>query len=264
MFKHNVVIGAAFLAVTLTTAARADLGLEGSVGMPLNPTAEIPAPDQEQWQVGYRDLGDLTLFGLTASKVKNYTVQGAYSPYERLELDFGYDQVNASDPLGLGTNGLDQKRASFGGKYLLTRATGTKGFSTAVGIGYDRALFRNTFGYLVVSKPLALFGGDDHPTLVSLGVRHDHFSLGDIGGPSSSKWSAYTGVEVPLIRQGALGFVAEVGSKNNDAGREKTPYSYGLHSTLAGGRISAGVGYQRQGITGDGGLYALVSIKTKK
>jgi len=214
---------AALLVAGSASGARADLNINGAVGLPLNPTAQIPDPGGVHIQGNYYDKA-----GGGTSEV--YGVVGAMRIGEQIEVNGGALRLNNA-------GGLSKTGLAIGGKYLFTRATDPAAVRIAAGAGYSRALIRNTHVYVVGTKSLAgLFNLQQNLT-GHLGLRYDRFKA--FG--SSSKVSVYAGAEVPLSATGELSAVAEVQSKNIDGG--DPPYSAGLRYRVPGKRyfVSAGV-----------------------
>lgn len=233
--------------------ARADLTLNGAVGLPLNPTAQIPGTDGIRVQGNYYDLGDvggdLNLLG----------VYGAGRLTDRLEVNGGLERVSGDGAL----DPLDETSIAIGVKYLVTRQTEETGqdlggVRIAVGAGYSRALLRNKHAYVVATKDFSgLSGSGRPPGLVHLGLRYDDFDGGGALAGDSSRVSIYGGIEVPLDRQGRLHAVGELQTKNSDFGSSEFPYSASLRYRTEAG-FSASAGLARQGLTGDNGLFVQV------
>ncbi len=251
-------IAAACVAGT-TSAARADLTISGAVGLPLNPTAQIPERGGVRVQANFTDLGsgrgitgggDLNIGGIyAAGRVGN-----------RLEINGGLERLNGDQFL----NPLDETNIAIGAKYLLTRQTegagrALGGTRVAVGAGYSRALLRNTYGYVVGSKDFGRLSAAGRPNGVAhLGLRYDDFSArGLLPGRSNGKASVYGGVEVPIDAQGRLTAVGELQSKNASFGTANYPYSASVRYRTPRG-FSASVGVLREGITGNSGLFAQI------
>ena len=240
---------AAALFIGSTSIAKADLTNNGAVGLPLNPTAQIPQPDGARVQANYYDLGD-TAFG----NFKQYGLYAAGRLADRFEISGGVEKMDAPT----GVSGLDNTGVAIGAKYLFSRETEPAGVRIAVGGGYSRANFKNAHGYVVASKYLGTLTEGRTPITGHLGLRYDRFSLADIGGGKSNKASIYAGVEVPFTRDGSFQFVGEVQSKNvkNNIGSDEIPFSASLRYRPAGQGFSVSVGAQRQGLIGETGLFA--------
>jgi len=230
-----------------TSTARADLTLQGAVGLPLNPTAQIPSEGGVRVQADYFDLGEIA-----GDDLRYYGVHAAGRVADRFEINGGVSRLDAKGFL----DGLDETGFDIGGKYLFTRETDPAGVRLAVGAGYSRALLRNTYAYVVGTKSFGRGVTEDRfPITGHLGLRYDRFRV-DQGGfvGKSNKASIYGGLEVPFTRTGDFAFVGELQSKNADGGQ--APYSASLRYRPAGQGFSASIGFQRQGIIRDNGLFA--------
>lgn len=254
-FARHTTLSAAAIALSCGGSVRADQTLQGAIGLPLNPTAQLPPKDLVETQATYYDLGSLSLAGIKISDEKYYGLQAAGRLLNRLEVSGGFSRIHASDPLNLGLSIIDKTTIDIGAKYLLTSES-HKNLQVAVGVGYDRSLLRNTSAYLVADKSFALTGSL-RPTM-HLGLRHDHFSTAFFGGPASSKYSVFGGLELPVDRAGNLALVGEIQTKNNDLGRESTPYSLGVRYRVPKCGLTASAGVQRFGVFDGGGVYAKI------
>ena len=241
---------AALAVLGATTGARADMTLQGAVGLPLNPTAQIPAEGGVRVQANYFDLGDVA-----GNDFSYYGLHGAGRVADRFEINGGISRLNAEgffEP-------LDRTGFDIGGKYLFTTETDPVGVRIAAGAGYSRALLKNTYAYVVGTKSFGRgVSGNSAPIAGHLGLRYDRFKA-DFGGgfsTDSNKLSVYGGVEVPFTRTGDFAFVGELQSKNVDNG--EVPYSASLRYRPAGQGFSASVGIQRQGIIDDNGIFAQI------
>jgi hypothetical protein len=227
-----------------TQIAKADLTINGETGLFLNPTAAIAQKGKPQIQANYFDLG-------TDYKDKFYGIYGAMQAADKLEISAGIDKFASSSkyPTAWDRSGFD-----IGAKYQLFTEQ-EKGFSLAVGGGFDRGLIDNIRVYAAASKS---FNGNSKraPITGTLGVRWDRYTdFSSSGGPDehSSKASIFAGVEVPLTRDGALGLIGEIQTKNvggslianSDA---KSPYSLGLRYHPRNQAFSIGAGIARQGL----------------
>lgn len=219
----------------LGSAARADLTINGAVGLPLNPTAQIPQPGGVRLQGNYYDLGD---------DYNDYATLAAGRIGKTLELNGGYVKID-------GNGSLDRSGLALGAKYLFARESDPEGVRLAVGAGYDRALARQTYVYAVGTKYLGTVTGERVPISAHLGVRYDRFGVRD-----SSKVSLYGGVEVPITSDGSFQAVGELQSKNVDDG--DTPYSASVRYRPKGRPFGASVGIARQGLTRDSGVFLQV------
>ncbi len=238
--SNKIVLAALALAGTVsatTGAARADLTLSGAVGLPLNPTAQIPQQGGgARVQGNYFDLGD---------DIKHYSVVGAGRIGDGLEVNGGYSTSRGN---GDSTNGL-----AIGAKYLFSRETDPVGVRFAVGGGYDRSLAKQLYAYGVATKYLGAVTGEKVPITAHLGLRYDRFTdLVD----DSNKVSVFAGVEVPLTSTGVFQAVGEVGTKNAKGGT--TPFSASVRYRPKGQPFGASVGYARQGLTSNGGVFAQI------
>lgn len=232
------------MAAGFSSPARADLTINGEVGLPLNPTAQIPNRGGARVQGNYYDQG--SIFG---SDFKYYGLGAAGTVGDNLEINGGVNRFRVSNAFGLTRTGI-----AVGAKYLFTRETDPAGVRIAAGAGYNRALFKNTHAYVVATKYLGTVSGDRAPVTGHLGLRFDRFDEDNFAG-RSNKASVYGGVEIPFTRRGDVAFVGELQSKNNDFGFEKVPYSASVRYRQRGRGLSASAGLQRQGLTGDQGLF---------
>lgn len=229
---HHVAIATVALAA-MAGSAHADLNISGAVGLPLNPTAQIPAEGGARIQANYYDFG---------GSAEEYGLFAAARVGDNIEVNGGI-------------NKLDTYRSGFaiGAKYLFSRESDPAGVRFAVGAGYDRALLKNTNVYAVASKSLGQISEDRAPITGHLGVRYDNF---DAFGGNSDKVSVFAGVEVPVTPKGDLQFVGEIGSKIANGG--DTPYSAGIRYRPEGRPFGASVGIAQYGLTNNARLYAQV------
>jgi hypothetical protein len=246
--KTTFKIAVAALAMLGTTsAARADLTLQGAVGLPLNPTAQIPLPGGVRVQANYFDLGEE--FG---SDAQYYGLHAAGRLGERLEINGGVSKLDAD---GFFDN-FDRTGFDLGAKYLFTRETDPAGVRIAAGVGYSRALLKNVHAYVVGTKSFGRgITGNSAPITGHLGVRYDRFDFGF--ADKSKKASVYGGVEIPFTRTGDFSFVGELQSKNFE-GDSEFPYSASIRYRPVGQGLSASIGIQRHGILDDNGLFAQI------
>ena len=219
---------------TLTGAAHADLNISGAVGLPVNPTAQIPGVGGARLQANYYDLG---------GNASYYGLFGATRVGNNIEVNGGINKLSSD------FSQLDRTGFAIGAKYLFTRESDPAGVRLAAGVGYDRALLKNTNAYLVGTKYLGAVSEGRVPITGHLGVRYDNF---DALGGSSDKFSVFAGVEVPVTRTGELQFVGELGSKKADGGN--TVYSAGVRYRPQGRPFGASVGIAQTGL-GDGGKF---------
>lgn len=228
---------AAVVVVGSAQAAHADLNLTGAVGLPINPTAQIPGQGGVRIQGDYWDVGDDTKFyGIhAAGRVGEapLEISGGVS-----RLDFGPDDET----------GLD-----VGIKYLFTKETDPAGVRLAVGAGYSKALAKNKHAYLVASKYMGEITGERLPVIVHGGVRYDRF---DFGGSDENKVSVFIGTEIPITRTGDWQVVGEIGSKVVDDGR--VPYSASIRYRPQGKGFGVSAGIARHGLSHDNGFFAQI------
>ncbi|MBV9468908.1 MAG: hypothetical protein JO316_13195 [Abitibacteriaceae bacterium] len=234
---------AATLVVGLAGSAHADLNLQGEVGLPLNPTAQIPDQGGARVQGNYYDMK------APGASIKYYGLDAAGGVGQNIEISGGVNKLSAPNALGIDRTGI-----SVGAKYLFTRETDPANVRIAAGIGYNRALLSNVHGYIVASKYLGTVTTGRAPVIGHLGVRYDRFTVPG-GGPRSNKASVYAGAEVPVTRDGAFQLVGEIQSKNNNFGGGKTPYSAAVRFRPVGQGFSASLGIQRQGLINTGGKF---------
>ena len=239
MKKIVTSVALATVAIAATAgSARADLNINGAVGLPLNPTAQIPGAEGARVQANYYDFGDSTSY---------YGLFAAARVGEKIEINGGVNKLD-SDFDAIDTTGF-----AIGAKYLISRENDPAGVRLAVGAGYNRGLLKNTNAYVVGSKYLGAADGGRIPITAHLGVRYDNF---DGGGGSSDKFSVFAGAEVPISSTGAFTAVGELGTKIADGG--DTPYSISVRYRPQGRPFGASIGLAQQGI-GDGGkLFAQV------
>jgi len=233
--KNIFKIALAAIALTgLSGAAHADLTYNGAVGLPLNPTAEIPAEGGARIQGNYYRLGN---------DVKDYGIVGATRVASNIEVNGGYTRLDGP--------GNDRNGLAIGAKYLFSRESDPVGVRFAVGAGYDRAFAKQSYAYGVATKYLGAVSGEKVPVTGHLGVRYDHFGLID-----SNKASVFAGVEIPVISDGSVQAVGEVQSKNVENGG-KIPYSASLRYRPKGEPFGASIGVARQG-AGNSGFFAQI------
>jgi len=267
------------------------LNLTGAVGLPLNPTANIPNQGSYRVQADYFDLGDIDAknesgvgFGSNQKigDAKFYGVHAATGIGSRFELSGGVDALRMHGEQNIGSDNdsfsydsLDGVGFSVGAKYQAYHSTdGTT--LVAVGAGYSKALFRNVNAYVVGTKA---FGVGNRSVTGHLGVRYDRFILkgfdeydgGEVSfDDDSSKVSVFAGAEVPLDRSGRFAFVGEIGSRNAEDfnvgdfdfggpdSRVETKFPFSASVRYARNGLAASVGIARQGVTGDSGLFAQI------
>lgn len=213
------------------------LNINGEVGLPLNPTADIPGTSGVRVQANYFDGPRINIPGGSVD-TKYYGIFAAGRTGDvPLEISGGVAKFDVDSDLGLGAgvdnaieDALDKTGLVIGAKYQL-RGSGEdgRGVRVAVGAGYNRALVKNVHAYLVASKA---FGVGRRSINAHAGVRYDRFKY-DFGGgldASSSKVSAFIGAEVPLDRQGRFNLVGEYGTRTADEDDflSAAPYSLSL------------------------------------
>jgi hypothetical protein len=232
---------AATVVLGTASSVSADQTISGAVGLPLNPTAQIPQAGGARVQGNYFDLGG---GGVDA---KTYGIYGAMRAGGSIEINGGYSKFSTSPNSAIEDDGF-----AIGAKYLISRETEPAGVRIAVGAGHDQALLKNTYGYVVASKYLGEVTGDKVPITGHLGVRYDRFKASGLA--KSSKASIFAGAEVPITRNGDFAFVGELQSKNNEY-NNRIPYSASVRYRPQGQGFSASAGIARQGLTGDNGLF---------
>ena len=244
---------AATLMLSAASAVRADQTINGAVGLPLNPTAQIPLPNGVRIQANYFDLDNDT-----ESKLYGVYAAGRVGDLP-LEISGGLDKLSSD------FTDLDKSGLALGAKYLFTRETDPAGIRIAAGAGYSRALLKNVHAYVVGTK---YFGdvntadGGRAPVIGHVGLRYDRFDVDfGFGGDDSSRLSLYGGVEVPITGDGDFTAVGELQTKNNDFDDAKIPYSLSVRFRPGTGEdrpFSASLGLQRQGLFSDSRLFGQV------
>ena len=237
MKKTSKVLVAAALIVASASSAQADLTVNGAVGLPLNPTAQIPAEGGIRVQGNYYDLGeDTKLYGLYA----------AGRAGDRLEINGGVEKVDINEAFGDSQTGF-----AIGAKYLFTRESDAPGVRIAAGVGYNDAQAKNLYAYVVGTKYFGELTGERVPVTGHLGLRYDRFDFEDFSpflfDSKSSKASIFAGVEVPITRNGDVSFVGELQSKNSEFDGVGSPYSASVRYRPQGQGFAASVGIQRRG-----------------
>ncbi|BCM90869.1 hypothetical protein IAD21_02731 [Abditibacteriota bacterium] len=236
--KNIFKVALATLAIAgMSGAAHADLNYNGEVGLPLNPTAQIPQEGGFRLQGNYYDLG---------SSSRLYSVGGAIRASKTAPIEVN-GAVNYVD----GNAGNNDVRFSVGAKYLFSRETEPAGVRLAAGVGYSEYSLstdhlKNARAYLVGSKS---FGNPvEGKTSITghLGLRYDHF---EFGGGDSDKASVFAGVEIPVTPTGEIQLLGEVGSEVADGGN--VPYSVGIRYRPMQKPFGATIGVQRVGIAND-------------
>jgi len=241
---------ATFAAVAAATAlasfagtAHADLNAFGEVGLPQNPTAQIPEQGGARVQANYYELYDVNGGGLNANG-KLYSIVGAFRAGDNIEVSGGIHRTtNDFSFLGVNNNSKDTG-FSLGAKYLFTRESDPAKVRLAAGGNYtDFGLIKTQHIYGVASKSLTNPVDGKLPITGHLGVRYDRWDP-DAGG-TSDKFSAFVGAEVPLTATGQFQVVGEAGSKQIDGG--KFPYSLALRYRPASQPFGISAGVARQG-----------------
>jgi len=221
-----------------------ELNISGAVGLPLNPTAQIPAKGEWRVQGSYYDLGSGDKSGVSYSQKKYgiYTAGRLGSLPMEINLGIsnldvnakGYSGAHPDDPVDVDGTGF-----SVGAKYQMWQSNDGTAMAS-VGVGYDAALYKNLYAYVVASKAFS-----SRHIVGHLGLRYDHFK---IGGYNSSHPSVFLGAEVPIDKRGRFALVGEVQSKNSNSDQynSKVPFSLALRLANEKG-LSASIGIQRQG-----------------
>lgn len=254
----SVVAPAMALALSLaSTSARADLTYQGAVGLPLNPTAQIPAEGGIRLQGNYYDFGDAST-ATTSADSKLYGLYAAGRVAGKVEISGGVQQVRNRVRV-VGTSSSDNETGfTLGAKYLFTRESDPAGVRLAAGVGFGNLdVFssdtKNYHAYLVGSKYLGAVTGERVPITGHLGLRFDRFTFSSgAANDRENKVSVYGGVEVPITPRADVSFVGELQSKNIDGGG--TPYSASIRYRPQNQPFGASIGIQRQGL-GDSGLF---------
>jgi hypothetical protein len=251
--------------VDVQPGTHASLSINGSTGLPLNPTADMPAKGTFRVQGNYYKLWSNNDTMADADS-KLYGVYVATAVTDRMEVSAGFSKqkVSASGSgAAAAIETIGGSGAALGVKYLINKPTGPRDARIAIGAGYNKALYDNTYVYVVASKA---FGARGRIINGHIGVRFDRFKVGATvltDAASSSQLSAYGGLEVPIDQRGRFTLVGELQSKN--ATQElggAMPYSVSLR--YAGGNgLSASFGMARQGVLSDfvsedSGLFAQI------
>jgi hypothetical protein len=248
------------------------LSMHGAVGLPHNPTAQLPAIGTVRLQGNFYDLGDSETVGYRDSDFHLYGgyVAGRIRRYP-LEISAGYEKLNADRVDHLFTNNADDKGGAFGAKYRFWQSKAGDA-ALAVGGGYSEVLARDAYGYVVGTKAFP-WRSQRSPILASLGVRYDRFDVGQVSSlpDNSNRFSAFGGLEVPLDSDGRWRAIGEIQSRNNDyrhsffsdvrSGDAKFPYTLGVRYLHPDDRFSATAGVHRYGypgLTNQSGLFAQV------
>lgn len=240
------------------------LNINGAVGLPLNPTADIPGTGAVRVQANYFDGPRLNVPGGDVN-TKYYGIFAAGRAGDTpLEISGGLAKFDVNSDLdgaffpGVDDaveDALDKSGVVIGAKYQL-RGSGEdgRGVRIAIGAGYNRALVKNVHAYLVASKA---FGVGRRNINAHAGIRYDRFKYDfGFGGldASSSKVSAFVGAEVPLDRRGNFTLVGEYGTRTADKEDflSAAPYSLSLrYQNGKGFAINGGIA--RIGLLSNGG-----------
>jgi len=259
------------LVVSSTQIARADLTQDGAVGLPLNPTAQIPMEGGVRIQANYFDQGDLNI--APAGKIgdfKRYGVYAAGRVWKNLEVSGGIETLKAKEntavvPAGA-LNPLDKSGLALGLKYLITRESEPAGVRFAVGAGYSRANLKNMHVYGVATKSFGEVRTEGrNPVTGHLGLRYDQFDIDSLipAARKSSRVSVFAGVEFPVAQ--SITLVGELQSKNQEFGknlgigwRSSVPYSASIRYRPQGQGFSGSIGIARTGVFGDNGIFAQI------
>ncbi len=262
-----VPLGALVLALG-GSSARADLTYQGAVGLPLNPTAQIPLPGGVRLQGNYFDQGNANGNNISVDS-KLYGLYAAGRVAGTLELSGGVQNERNRQTVFATRTSDNRTGFTLGAKYLFSRESDPAGVRLAVGGGYGdvdtfNANGRNFHGYIVGTKYLGTLVAGRAPITGHLGLRYDRFDFGSrVNRIRSNKGSVYAGVEVPFTRTGDFAFVGELQSKNVNGG--SVPYSASVRFRPARAPFSASLGVARQGFA-DSGFFAQLgySFDTKK
>lgn len=220
----------AVVACGISTAAHADLTLNGASGMFLNPDARINSGLVPQVQGNYNDLGN---------GGKSYGLYGAIGLGSKTEVGAGVGHLN--------TNGNSKSGIAVNIKQSLIGVPGV-GTNIAYGAGFDGIHYNDLYGYVAGTQD---FGSKltGHGLSATLGLRWDRFG----SQIDSTKTSIYGGVDLQLNSK--LHLIGELQSRNTKYDTP-SPYAIGVrYSALHG--ITLGAGIQRTGWDGDNGRFFL-------
>jgi hypothetical protein len=145
------------------------LTINGAVGNPLFPTAQIPAQGSWRIQGSYYDMGSLgnvkndSSFDENFGDMSFYGIHAAGRPWKTpLEISIGVEKLRARGHNVYNAGGftdsteftdLDKAGIAVGAKYLFTRNTDPLGLRIAGGAGFSQALLKNAL--LISSAPKA-------------------------------------------------------------------------------------------------------------
>ncbi len=248
--------GAAVVAalVASVSVAKADLTLQGAVGLPLNPTAQIPQEGGVRVQGNYTDLGRYEPDASNSSRL--YSLNAAGRVGKNFELNGGIEKLD----LKFAEGSVNRTGLNIGAKYLFSRESDPVGVRIAAGAGYSRAEFNNTYAYVVGTKYFGEVTEERVPITGHLGLRYDQFDYGFLGGDKSNKLSIYAGVELPVTRNGDVSVVGELQSKVVKFSGAKAPFSLSVRYRPQGQGFSASAGIMNRGISREskGRLFAQI------
>lgn len=207
-------------ALSLSTAAHADLTLSGASGMFLNPDARINSGLVPQVQANYNDFGD---------GAKSYGIYGSYSLTGKTEIGAGLGRLDTGYDTDSGF-AVNIKQSLIGVPGI--------GTHVAIGAGYDDIHFGNLYAYAAATQN---FGSKltGHGLSATLGLRWDRFGK-EI---DSTKASIYGGVDFGISDK--LHLIGELQSRNTKYDTP-SPYAIGIRYSPLGG-FTLGAGIQRTG-----------------
>ncbi len=244
--KSSLKVALATIALAgMSGAAHADLNQNGEVGLPLNPTAQIPQTGGFRLQGNYYDVARIL-----GDPLRVYSLSGAIRAGATTPLEIS-GAINRSD----GSAATKDTNFSLGAKYLFSREADPIGVRTAAGIGYNEFdIVKNYHAYIVATKYFGEVTGERVPITGHLGLRYDRFQS---SGVTSNRPSIYAGAEVPLTRTGEFQALGEIGSKVVSGGG--SPYSIGVRFRPRQQPFGATIGLQNQGVLDSKGrLFAQV------
>ena len=261
--KHTLTAAlAASMMLGLAPLAHADMDANGEVGLPLNPTAQIPMVG------GMRVQGDY--FKLNGG-AKTYGLHVAGRVGTNWELSGGLARLGST-----GVGALDKTGVDLNAKYLISRESDPVGVKLAVGAGYSDSQFKNIHIFGVATKSLGALTPNVAPVTGHLGLRWDRFNASRLNAAfappffsNSSMASIYAGLEVPFTKTGELGMVAEIASKNikfKSAGGNlngSSPYAIGLRYRPSNSGFGVTVGAARSSMSSLGAAAAGTSASAK-
>ena len=251
------------------TANHNGLTLNGAVGNPLFPTAQLPARGSWRIQGNYFDIGKINNVKNDSSmdesfgEMSFYGIHAAGRPWKMpLEVSIGVEKLRARGRNVYNAGGftddvefddLDKAGIAVGAKYVFARETDPLGVRLAVGAGFSEALLKNVHAYVVGTKS---FRAGRRTVTTHLGVRYDRFKFqGNINESdgttridipfedTSGKVSLYGGLEMPLDRRGRWSFVGEAATRNSDFDFDFFPNLNGKGYEDATGQLEGGFPY---------------------